>query len=167
MGELYGLCAGLIMLTFSNSCTILGTSSCPHGNLYCLILVIWHSFSRQIVSCFTWPLNVACTTRTLMHLCWSLNCLTVIWRARPHKISMPRMYSWTGTIDTLYSQRGIHPTPSFNQVWLEQSVPQTLWLSLYCGQIWLDLCRLLMFLSPCCLVPSLSECSSGTKKKNC
>ena len=116
MGELYGLCAGLVIPTSSNSCTVLDISSCPPGNLYCLTLVIWCSFGRQIGSCFTWPLNIACTAQALMHLCQSLYSPTVVWRARPHNVSMPRMYSWTEAIDTLYSQVGRHPTPCFNHV---------------------------------------------------
>ena len=110
------------MPTFSISCTILDISSCPPRSLYCLTLVIWRGFGKQIGSCFTWPLNIACTTWTLMHLCQSLNSPTVVWRARPHKISMPRMYSWTRAIDTLYSQGGRRPTPSYSQVWVTGTV---------------------------------------------
>jgi len=46
MGELYSLCAGLTILTFPSSCTVLEISSCPLGNLYCLVLVIQHSSGR-------------------------------------------------------------------------------------------------------------------------
>ena len=122
MGELYGLRAGLITPTFSYSCTVLVISSCPPGSLYCLTLVIRCGFGRQIGPCFAWPLNTACTTWILIHLCQSLNSPTVIWRARPHKIAMPKMYSWTGAIDTLHSQGGRRPTPIFCQVWVTGTV---------------------------------------------
>jgi len=36
VGELYGLCTGLITSTSSNSCTIHDISSCPPRSLYCL-----------------------------------------------------------------------------------------------------------------------------------
>jgi len=113
MGELYRLCTGPIMPTFSNSCIVLVISSCPPGSLYGLTLVIWSGFGKQIGSCFAWPLYIACATWTLTHLCRSLNSPTVIWRARPHKIPMPKMYSWTGAIDTSYSRSGRRLTPQF------------------------------------------------------
>ena len=108
------------MAAFSNSCTLVDISSCPPRSLYCFTLVIQCSFGRQISSCFAWPLNIACTTWPwpLIHIRQSLNSPTVVRRARPHKISIPRMYSWSGAIDTLYSRGGRCPTPSFNQVWV-------------------------------------------------
>ena len=132
-GNHYGLCADLIIPTFSNSCTVRDISSCPHGSLYCLTLVTPCRSRRQIDSCFTWPLNITCSTRTLTHLCQSPNSLTVVWKARPHKMSMPKMYSGTGAIDILRSLGGRHPTPNFNHVWVTGMVctpkPQIITLS--------------------------------------
>lgn len=69
-------------------------------------------------SIFTRSLTIACTTWLLKHLCLNLNTPTVVWRVRPNRMSMPKMYSGIGVIDTLYSQGGRHLTPSFNHVWV-------------------------------------------------
>lgn len=99
MGELYGLCAGLMIPTFSRSCTIPDISSCPPRSLYCLVLVILCGLGRCKSLCFPWPLNIACTIQILVHLSLSLNSPTVVWSVRPHSMSMPKMYSGIGAID--------------------------------------------------------------------
>ena len=49
-----------------------------------------------------------------------------------YKVSMPKMYSGTGVIDTLYSWGGRGPTPNFNHVWVTGMVcpPKPLFITL-------------------------------------
>lgn len=89
MGELYGLCAGLMVPTFLSSCTVLEISSCLLGSLYCFVLVIWCSSGRWMGSCFSRLLNITCTP---IHLSLSLNSPTFVRGVRLHNMLIPGKY---------------------------------------------------------------------------